>query len=94
MKQNPRSKANRKQAKTVLHLPVHRHQSTEKYSRERVDPSRRSRGYLMTFARLRTMIFPLLLLLWPSFARAQDSVASLVEKTFRNEAANRRVPNH
>jgi hypothetical protein len=48
----------------------------------------------MTFARLRTMIFPLLLLLLPSLARAQDSVASLVEKTFRNEAANRRVPNH
>jgi hypothetical protein len=48
----------------------------------------------MTFEPLRTMFFPLLLLLFPGFVRAQDNVTTLVEKTFQNEAAYRRAPSH
>jgi hypothetical protein len=48
----------------------------------------------MILARLHTVVCPLLFLLLPGYVRAQDSVAFLVEKTFQNEAAHRRVPDH
>jgi len=40
------------------------------------------------------MIYLILLLLVPGFALAQHNIASLVEKTFQNEGASRRIPSH
>jgi hypothetical protein len=48
----------------------------------------------MVFTQIRTMLCAFLILFVPNFVRAQDGMASLVEKAFQSEVSSRRIPSH